>query len=320
MLASNATLPSLKDDDFITVREFIYEKSGIWFADNKKYLVESRLCKRMHELGIGTYKDYFYRVKYDASNKEFEALMNVVTTNETSFFRNPPQLKAFSEEVLPLIIKGKNIQSKGPKRLNIWSAGCSTGEEPYTIGIILLEVLKSTIGWNIEIIANDISQQVLYSARKGVYRDQTLRSTEPRIIDNYFIKEDKQYRIKDEVKRLIKFNHINLNDSRQTNMITDCDVVFCRNVMIYFSDEIKKTLVKQFYKSLRPGGYLFIGHSESLHGISKSFKLEYFKNALVYQKEASTVQKVKEVGSKVATSHESTLDTLAKVRELLAKK
>jgi chemotaxis protein methyltransferase CheR len=320
MLTSSATLPSLQDDDFKTVREYIYEKSGIWFADNKKYLVESRLCKRMYELGIGNYKDYFYRVKYDASNKEFEALMNVVTTNETSFFRNPPQLKAFSEEVLPLIIKEKGRQQKGARRLKIWSAGCSTGEEPYTIGIILLEVLRSTIGWDIEIIANDISQHVLYAARKGVYRDLTLRSTEPRIINNYFIREDKSYRIKDEVKRLIKFNHINLNDPRQTNTIADCDVVFCRNVMIYFSDEIKKSLVKQFYKSLRPGGYLFIGHSESLHGISKSFKLEYFKNALVYQKEPSTVQKAGKAGDTVATSHESTLDTLAKVRELLAKK
>jgi chemotaxis protein methyltransferase CheR len=320
MLASTATQSKLRQEDFVAVRDFIYEKAGIWFADNKKYLIESRLSKRMSDLGISTYKDYFYRVKYDASNKEFYALMNVITTNETSFFRNPPQLKAFSDEVLPLLIKEKGSSVKGAKKIKIWSAGCSTGEEPYTLGIILLEILKSTIGWNIEILANDISQNVLYSARKGIYQKSTLRTTQQSIMDKYFIKNDNNYHIKDDVKKLVKFNQINLNDPRQVQTIADYDIVFCRNVMIYFSDEIKKSLVKQFYKSLRPGGFLFIGHSESLHGISKSFKLEYFKNALVYKKEASTAQVVQKTYNKIADSHSSTMDTLAKIKQLLNKK
>lgn len=319
MLSGSTTQPVLHNDEFIAVRDFIYEKAGIWFAENKKYLIESRLSKRMGELGITNYKDYFYRIKYDASSREFDALMNVVTTNETSFFRNPPQLKAFSEEVMPLIVKEKSNGS-GSKRIKIWSAGCSTGEEPYTIAIILMEMLKPISAWNIEILANDISQNVLYSARKGIYQEMTFRTTDPAIIDRYFIKEGKAYRIKDEVKRLVKFNQVNLNDPRQVVSINDCDFIFCRNVMIYFSDDIKKSLVKQFYRSLRPGGYFFIGHSESLHGISKSFKLEYFKNGLVYKKEAGATQVAAQAKSKVAYSHSNTMDTLAKIRQLLEKK
>ncbi len=320
MLSEATTQPKLQHDEFIAIRDYIYEKAGIWFAENKKYLIESRLSKRMGELGIASYKDYFYRVKYDSTQKEFEALMNVVTTNETSFFRNPPQLKAFSDEVLPLVMKQKAEAGNGNKKIKIWSAGCSTGEEPYTIGIILLEAMKSHPGWRVEILANDISQNVLYAARKGVYQEVTLRTTDPKIIDRYFIKEGKFFRIKDEVKRIVKFNHVNLNDTRQVSSISDCDMIFCRNVMIYFSDEIKKSLVKQFYKSLRPGGYLFIGHSESLHGISKSFKLEYLKNALVYKKEAAATEMAAKARTKVADSHTNTMDTLAKIRQLLEKK
>ncbi|MBD3381348.1 MAG: protein-glutamate O-methyltransferase CheR [candidate division Zixibacteria bacterium] len=320
MLTSNPTQPTLSNEDFLAVRDFIYEKSGIWFGENKKYLIENRLAKRISELGIATYKDYFYRVKYDTSLKEFDVLMNLVTTNETSFFRNPPQLKAFSEEVLPMIIKEKKESPGSIKRLKIWSAGCSTGEEPYTLGIIALERMHSMTGWNIEIIANDISQQVLYAARKGLYQESTLRTTDQRLIDKYFTKEGNFYRVKDEVKRLVKFNHVNLNDARQVGSFNDCDAIFCRNVMIYFSDDIKRSLVKQFYKSLRAGGFFFIGHSESLHGISKSFKLEYLKNALVYKKEATRVETTQKVTNKVADSHTHTVDTLSKIRELLNKK
>jgi chemotaxis protein methyltransferase CheR len=320
MISEATTQQKLQHDEFVAIRDYIYQKAGIWFADNKKYLIESRLTKRMGELGMASYKDYFYRIKYDSSQKEFEALMNVVTTNETSFFRNPPQLKAFADEVLPLVMKQKEQAGNGEKRLKIWSAGCSTGEEPYTISIILLEAVKSHQGWNVEILANDISQDVLYAARKGVYQEMTLRTTDPKIVDRYFIKEGKFYRIKDEVKRNVKFNHVNLNDSRQVSSITGCDMIFCRNVMIYFSDEIKRSLVKQFYKSLRPGGYLFIGHSESLHGISKSFQLEYLKSALVYKKEVAAAEMTAKARTEVADSYTNTMDTLAKIRQLLEKK
>jgi chemotaxis protein methyltransferase CheR len=230
-------------------------------------------------------RDYFYHVKYDVSQKEFNRLMVLMTTNETSFYRNEPQLLCFADEVLPLIIQEK-MQVRGQKYLRIWSAGCSTGEEPYTLAMIILEKLKVTAGWNIEIIANDISEDVLQKARLGVYSGITLRNVDPEILIRYFNQTGDSYAVKPEVKALVKFSHINLNDPRKLSLMNNMDAVFCRNVMIYFSDEVKRQIVRGFYDSLIPGGYFYIGHSETLHGISKAFKLVYFKNALVYHKDA----------------------------------
>ncbi len=275
----------LTESEFELFRDFIHEKSGMFFADNKMYLIKNRLTKRIGELGIKSFKDYFYRVKYDVTMKEFNILMNLVTTNETSFFRNPPQLKSFAEEALPLIIKEK-VDNNKPKTLKIWSAGCSTGEEPYTLAMILLEHFGGSLaGWNIEIVATDISEQVLMAARKGFHNELSLRTTPINLIKKYFDKDDQKYRIKAQVKNMVRFGYLNLNDSRKLSMYSNMDFIFCRNVMIYFSEEVKKQLVRGFYNSLKPGGYFYIGHSESLHGISKAFKLVYFKHALVYHKE-----------------------------------
>jgi len=278
----------MSSDEFKMIRDFILERSGIYFAENKMYLVKNRLAKRMEELQIKTVRDYFYHVKYDLSMREFNRLMDLVTTNETSFFRNEPQLLAFSDEVLPMLIAEKTKQ-QGAKTLRIWSAGCSTGEEPYTLAIQILEKLHSLAGWNVEIIANDISEQVLQRARHGEYNGITLRGVKPDMLSRYFTASGDSYRVKPELKMMVKFSHLNLNDPRQISMINGMDVVFCRNVMIYFNDDVKKQLVRGFYNALRPGGYFFIGHSETLHGISKAFKLVYFKNALVYQKKPAIV-------------------------------
>lgn len=271
----------LKAEDFVLFREFIHEKTGMFFAENKMYLVKNRLANRMSQLGIKSYKDYFYMVKYDTSGNEFNALVNLLTTNETSFFRNMPQLQAFSDEVLPIVLKGKGAN----RNLRIWSAGCSTGEEPYTMSMMLMEKIPNHAQYNIEIIANDISDSVLQAARKGIYHELSLRTTPQHYIDKYFTKKGSVYHINDNVKKPIKFSQINLLDQAKTSLMKDMDIVFCRNVTIYFSEEAKKKVVKAFYSSLVKGGYYFIGHAESLHGISKAFKLVYLKNGLVYQKE-----------------------------------
>lgn len=326
-----AAEPEMSNDEFTMIRDFIHEKSGIFFAENKMYLVKNRLIKRMAELGIKTYRDYFYHVKYDTSLKEFHSLMNLVTTNETSFFRNEPQLLSFSDEVLPLLIDEKK-NGKGSKRIRIWSAGCSTGEEPYTLGIMLLQKLGGLPGWNMEIVANDISEQVLQNARRGEYNGITLRNVSSDMLNRYFSKAGDTYRINPEVKALISFSQMNLNDPRKISMHSNFDVIFCRNVMIYFSDEVKKQLVRGFYNALRPGGYFYIGHSETLHGISKAFKLVYFKNALVYHKEA--VEAAASAGARPAAAAVSSaklgsagtggatraLDLLSKIKPLTVKR
>jgi chemotaxis protein methyltransferase CheR len=291
-------------EEFTMIRDYILEKSGIFFAENKMYLVKNRLAKRMGELQIKTVRDYYYHVKYDLSMREFNRLMDLVTTNETSFFRNEPQLLAFSDEVLPLIINEK-MKTSGLKTIKIWSAGCSTGEEPYTIAMIILEKIKSTVGWSVEIIANDISEEVLQKARLGEYNGITLRNVSKEMLDKYFVQLGDMYRVKPEVKMMVKFSHVNLNDPRQISMMNNVDVVFCRNVMIYFTDDVKRQIVRGFYNSLKPGGYYFIGHSETLHGISKAFKLVYFKNALVYQKEVGKPSDV-EARSEVLTARSTT--------------
>jgi chemotaxis protein methyltransferase CheR len=275
--------PELKLDDFILFRDFIHEKTGIFFADNKMYLVKNRLANRMSQMGIKNYKDYFYMIKYDTSMNEFNALINVLTTNETSFFRNLPQLQAFADEVLPLIIKHK-IESND-KNIRIWSAGCSTGEEPYTMSMMIMDKIFDHNRFNVEIIANDIAESVLQAARKGIYHELSLRTTPQQYIDKYFTKKGNVYHINDIVKKPVKFTQINLLDQAKMSLLKDFDIIFCRNVTIYFSDDAKRKVVRSFYSSLVKGGYYFIGHSESLHGISKAFKLIYLKNGLVYQKE-----------------------------------
>ncbi|MFH1687332.1 MAG: protein-glutamate O-methyltransferase CheR [bacterium] len=288
MLTKPANELDMSNEEFEMIRDFIHEKSGIYFAENKMYLLKSRLSKRMESLGIGGYRDYFYHIKYDSSQREFGQLMNLVTTNETSFYRNEPQLKSFAEEVLPQFIEDR--KASGRKALRIWSAGCSTGEEPYTLAMIILERLPDPSGWNIEIIANDISEQVLGTARAGAYSGITLRNTAPYLLSKYFDRAPNGvFNIKQKVKSLVRFSQINLNDPRQLARYSNVDTVFCRNVMIYFSDEVKKRIVRGYYNALSPGGYLYVGHSETLHGISKAFKLVYLKNALVYQKEAPPV-------------------------------
>lgn len=274
----------MTQEEFLLIRDFIHEKCGIFFAENKMYLVKNRLIKRMKDLGISSYRDYFYHVKYDTSQKEFTALVGLITTNETSFFRNEPQLLSFSEEVLPKIIKEKENE-RGDKKIKIWSAGCSTGEEPYTLAIILKEKIKDISNWKIEIIANDISEPVLQKARTGIYNGITLRNMKPEILKRHFTKQDEDYKVNQDIKSMVNFSHMNLNDPRRITMSSNFDTVFCRNVMIYFSEEVKKQLVRGFFNSLSPGGYFYIGHSETLHGISKAFKLVYLKNALVYNKE-----------------------------------
>lgn len=333
-------------EDFTIIRDFIHEKCGIFFAENKKYLLENRLFKRMSTLGLKSFRDYFYQVKYDTSLKEFNMLMNLVTTNETSFYRNPPQLLCFQDEVLPQILESKC--RAGKKRLRIWSAGCSTGEEPYTISMIILDVLGDNHGWNVEIIANDISENVLQAARKAQYSEMALRTTPPEIIKKYFRREETKYAVVENVKRQVNFSHLNLADRRRMALMNEVDFVFCRNVMIYFSDEIKRQVVRGFYNSLLPGGYMFIGHAESLHGISRAFNLEYFKNGLVYHKEvgaamsdndpatlpvadvrvpvaaavaasvSAPASNLSDLAKRSADTHAATMEKLKKIQDLLA--
>ena len=241
------------DAEFTQLRDFIYAQSGIFVADNRKYLVENRLAVRLKELNLKSFSEYYYFLQYDAGRRqELNRLFEVITTNETSFFRNPPQLKVFERNVLSAVLD--KLRAARTRRLRIWSAGCSTGEEPYTIAIILLEALRGEIAsWDIRITANDLSEAVLAQARRGVYNDYALRTTPKEITAKYFTQEDKLYKIKPEVKRLVAFGQINLSDRNQIKRIERSQIVFCRNVIIYFDDQMKKNVISAFYDNLVPG-------------------------------------------------------------------
>lgn len=275
------------DDEFTNLRDFIYEQSGIFIADNRKYLLENRLVNRLKKLNLKSFGEYFYFLKYDAGRKkELNRLFEVVTTNETSFYRNPPQLKVFQDIILKEVLDAQ--RKAGQKSLHIWSAGCSTGEEPYTLSIMLHEVLRTEIGsWNIRITANDLSEGVLQSARRGVYSEYALRTTPPEIIARYFQNEGEgRFRVKNEVRSLVQFGQINLSDRMQVKRIERSQIVFCRNVIIYFDEEMKRQVIGSYYDNLLAGGYLFIGHSESLHNLSRAFRPVHHPGAIVYKKEA----------------------------------
>lgn len=273
-------------EEFLQLRDFIYQQCGIYIADNRKYLVENRLITRLKELNLKTYGEYYHYLRFDINKrKELNKLFEVVTTNETSFFRNPPQLVVFRTVVLKRAIDEQ--RKKGRKYLRIWSAGCSSGEEPYTIAIILSEVLGSELLlWDIKITANDLSEAVLAVARNGVYSDYTLRTTPKDMVAKYFTKEGQNYRIDPKLKRMIAFGQINLNDKFQVKRVERSHIVFCRNVIIYFDDEMKKNVISAFYDNLMPGGDLIIGHSESLHNISRVFKPEHHPGSIVYRKQS----------------------------------
>ena len=208
-------------------------------------------------------------------------IMDVLTTNETYFFRESFQLKAFSDEIIPELINRKAACSN--RFLRIWSAGCSTGEEPYTIAM-LLSTIPELKGWKIEIIATDISQKVLQQARRAVYGKSSFRATKELDLQRFFHQQDDGYKVNDSIRELVTISHLNLFDINRLTMLGKVDLIFCRNVIIYFDQAAKKRVIESFYSALYDGGFLLLGHSESLMNITTQFTLRHFKNDMIYQK------------------------------------
>jgi chemotaxis protein methyltransferase CheR len=279
------TIP-LPEDVFRLLRDFIHDYCGIFFDDASKFLLERRLSRRLEQHHLKSFEEYYHFLRYDRKREEeLTVLVDNLTTNETYFFRENPQLRAFAEEILPELRE----RLADRKALRIWSAGCSTGEEPYTIAMLLFESGDWWRTWQVEILGSDINQRVLHTARKGLYKKSAHRVTSPEMLAKYFIEEEKgDYRIVDKVKELVSFSSLNLLDPLKANLISNMDIIFCRNVIIYFDKEAKKKVIESFSNKLREGGYLLLGHSESLINISNAFVLRTLKNDMVYQKPLRT--------------------------------
>jgi chemotaxis protein methyltransferase CheR len=270
----------LEEEVFRLIRDFVRDYCGIYFDDDSRYLLEKRLSRRVRTLHFSNFREYYrYLLYHKNREEELTSIIDIITVNETYFFREQNQLKTFSEEILPEL---KDI-NKDKKRLKVWSAGCSTGEEPYTIAILVLE--KGYFhNWNIEIFGSDINQRVLQAARSGIYRKNSFRATEPYFLRKYFREEDNLSRISDNVKQYVNFSHLNLLDPFKVKLVGTVDVIFCRNVLIYFDYPSRKKVINMFYERLADGGYLLLGHAESLINISTAFSLRHFKYDMVYQK------------------------------------
>ncbi len=271
----------MTDDVFKQLRDFIYERSGIFIPDNKKYFLENRLGRRVQEKNLKGYEDYLYILKYGSDKNELNIMFNLVTTNETFFFREPQQFDVFAGELFNRIV-AENAKT-GRKDIKIWSAACSTGEEPYTIAMILMEKLEAG-ALRKEIYASDISESVLNSAKSGVYGSYAIRNVPEVYLKKYFNGANQQYTISNSVKSITKFMKINLIEDRDVKAVRGVDVIFCRNVLIYFDDRAKQKAVANLYDALRPNGYLFVGTSESLHNVTRAFRPIVINKVIVYQK------------------------------------
>lgn len=271
---------------FDSIRKYIYENCGIYFQDNKKYFLESRLQRRMNFLGLKTFEEYFDLLKFGAgSATEKKYFYEAITINETFFFRNQPQLDALASQILPEVIASK--QATGKNKIRIWSAASSSGEEAYSICMTFQDLIKPRFpNFSLEVVGTDINNAVVETATAGIYRDYSIRNTPPYYLKKYFKPgPNGSYEVLPDIKKMASFKILNLYDDTAMRMFNNFDVVFCANVLIYFDQASKIKVVSNLYNSLNKGGYLFIGYSETLHGISKAFRLVSFPNTVGYKKE-----------------------------------
>ncbi len=275
----------LSDEEFLELRNYISHLTGIYFADNKRYLIESRIRPRIEALGLTSYRDYLNFIRFSPfRTQELDILFKLITINETYFFRDELQFKVIEEKILPELIQSK--PKNGFRTLRIWSAGCSTGEEPYTIAMIYLEKIKPKFpDVRVEIIGTDINNWVIEVAKKGVYRQYSMRYVPENYLKRYFNCDGDEFQISEDVKKLVRFEQMNLMDRFQMVMMKNFDLILLRNVLIYFDENARKEVVSWIYDSLNRGGYLVVGYSETLRNVTKAFKIVYFDKVVAYKKE-----------------------------------
>jgi len=277
-------MPSVEritDQEFNILKDLIYKHTGIYLSPQKKILLVTRLYKRLKALNLKTFKDYYsYLLNHPDRRAEWVQMINHITTNTTEFFRERYHFIFLQNEVLPYFLKKRTN-----KRLYIWSAGCSTGEEAYSIAITLSEFFGDYSGWNIKILATDVNSDAIAIARKGVYKTASVKRISKVILRKYFeevssIENKRLFKVKDRLRRMVIFKNVNLVKN-YLGKICSFDIIFCRNVIIYFHPESQTKLIDQFYELLRDDGFLFMGHSEALFSVSRKFQLV---DHSVYQK------------------------------------
>lgn len=257
---------TISEREYTNIRTLLYDESGISLGDSKQSLVVSRLSKRLRDLSLDSFEAYYSYVTEDGSGEEFTRMLDLLSTNKTDFFREPKHFDYLREVILPSLER--------EKRIRIWSSACSTGEEPYTIAITLHEGVTNPSQWDFRIMASDISTRVLAHAAAGLYGEERIRTVPPDVAKRHFLKGKGQsaglVKVKPHLSEIIAFRRLNLMDD-QFPIKSPLDLIFCRNVMIYFDRPTQERLVAKFHRYLKPGGHLFIGHSESLQWLKHDF-------------------------------------------------
>ncbi|NJK32845.1 MAG: protein-glutamate O-methyltransferase CheR [Deltaproteobacteria bacterium] len=272
----------MSDSQFAQLRDIIYKRSGISFQDSKKYVLESRLTRRLEDLEMDSFDHYIaYLTMGPYQTDEFQEMFNRITINETSFFRNQPQLDVFEKTVLPNILEAR----QSTKRLRIWSAACSSGEEPYTLAMLIHRSLGVRLAdWRVEILGTDISEKVLLQAEQAEYTSFSFRGVSPLLVNRYFSQQGDKYILSPEVKQMVMFEAHNLNDTLAAKRHGKWDIIFCRNVMIYFDDEMRARVFKMFHDCMERDAVLFIGHSETVRTADSLFQPLGISHAFAYTK------------------------------------
>lgn len=272
--------PTISEQDFEKFREFFYRKTGIQFELSKRYFVDKRLVERIELTDSDNFRTYFTKLRFEASGEELQYLTNLMTVNETYFFREEYQFKCLINSMLPDIISRKNDSSP----IRIWVIPSSSGEEPYSIAIYMLEYWSGINDWDIEIISSDIDTKILTQARQGLFSQRSVQNLPEMLLRKYFKRDAENYQICDDLRNAVEFTRVNLSERADTRAYRDFDVIFCRNLLIYFDDVSRKTAAETFYDALKPSGYVCLGHSESMSRFSSLYKVRKFPEAIVYQK------------------------------------
>jgi len=270
----------ITQSEFNTLRELIYNKTGIAINDSKMNFISRRIKARMEAIEIRTCKDYLRYLSFDYKKEELQNLILNIVNHETYFFREYPQLEFFVENIIPIIENDKNRI----KSLNVLSAGCSTGDEPYTLAIILREMLDNFDSWQVHIDGLDISHKALEKAKKGVYYSRSLRDTPYVYRDRYFDKKEDNYIVKPVIKNMVNFINANLYNIKQIQLLSKYDLIFMRNVLIYFDYDSGRTVLEKLYEQMNKGAFLFLGHAESVAKYTNYFRMERMGNMLIYRK------------------------------------
>ncbi len=270
----------LRPDDFRLLRDLVNGYAGIYFGDEALPVLERRLKDRLAAVGLTRFSEYYQFLKFSSGGTaELDEAIDLLTTNETYFFREDYQLRAFKSEVLPVLAS----EAASRRRLSIWSAGCSTGEEVYTIAILVAESGLFN-GWDVRVYGSDISRRCVAAARRGIYSASAFRAVGPDVKRGYFADKADGSHVIDRIRQNCHFGHLNLMDTERVRVVGRVDAVFCRNVLIYFDQRSRKKVIDTFYERLIPGGFLFLGHSESLLNVSTAFELVHLSEDLVYRK------------------------------------